>query len=151
MPRASPNWNTECTHLWTEKKKIYTVCIISWTLKTSNVYLGLNIIPPYKEQIPLRRFPGNCLYFTCRPLCGHLPTLTLNSDTLMHTTSIQAAWLASTFVWFPRCLLQVASQAGAGAVLGPGEVPLTDRETNTTQEGLNLTLTLKEQLLCNNY
>lgn len=128
------------------KKKIYTVFINSWTLKTSNVALGLNIIPNYREEIPLRRFPGNCLYFTCRPLCGHLPTLTLNSDTLMHAASIQAA----TFVWFPRCLLQVASQAGAGAVLGPGEVPLTDRATNTTQEGLDLTLTLKAQLLCNN-
>lgn len=51
---------------------------------------GLEIITPHRGEIPVRCFPGNCLHFTCCPLRGHLPALTLNFNTHTHIPSLSS-------------------------------------------------------------
>lgn len=79
----------------------------------------------------MRRCPGNRLHpSSCHSAdaCPRWVLTPTHSDT--QALSEPPGWPA-TFVWFPRCSLQVASQAGAGAVLGLGEVFLSESGTQT--------------------
>lgn len=98
-------------------------------------------------------FPGNCLHFTCCPLSGHLPTLTLNSSTLIHTTSLQTACAGQHLCLVSKVLAPsglsgwscccIRTWRGSSHSQGHKHIQTQHRP----EEGLNLALTLKEQLL----